>query len=203
GQVTGGLQHLVESYSPGQLLAVLDGEVTAESTPSRSGFFHWRPTFLRLGAEGPPAGADAEVLHRPWRGRLEGVAVYGRAFDLAQARESRGRFAELRDRRAALPVRTEGATLVRRAEVPSLEQIAPYREALAVFEYRADGGEPFAVVHRVLLDGRRTAMADLAPGTRVELRLEPFSEQTQLESLYLSELADAVGPLTWSDRLEP
>ncbi|MEM8994183.1 MAG: hypothetical protein AAGF23_05260, partial [Acidobacteriota bacterium] len=203
GRVTGGPQHLAVSYSPGQLLAVLDGEVTAESTPSRSGFFHWRPTFLRLGAEGPPAGADAEVLHRPWRGRLEGVAVYGRALDLGEALDNRGRYGDLRARRVEVPRREVGATLVRRAEIPSLEQIAPYREALAVFEYRTDGGGPLSVVHRVLLDGRRTAMADLAPGTRLELRVEPFSEQTQLESLYLSELADAAGPLSWSDRLEP
>ncbi|MEO1086816.1 MAG: hypothetical protein AAFY88_21490, partial [Acidobacteriota bacterium] len=207
GRVTGGPQHLVVSYSPGQLLAVLDGEVTADTTPSRSGFFHWRPTFLRLGAEGPPAGADAEALHKPWRGRLEGVAVYGRALDLTQARENRSRYAEMRARRDEVPRRTVGATLERRAEIPSLEQIAPYREALAVFEYRTDGGDPLGVVHRVLLDGRRTPMADLAPGTRLELELEPFSEQPQLESLYLSELTGlsqpAGGALSWSDRLEP
>ena len=202
GRVSGELQHLVVSYTPGHLRAFLDGELTAESRQMRSGFFHWRETYLRLGAEGPPPGAGPGVIYRPWRGRLEGVAVYSRALDGDEARESARRYAELLERREPVATRTVTAELLGRSQIPTLEQIAPYREARAVFDYRTDEGERLGVVHRVLLDGRRTAMAELEPGSRVELRLEPFSDQPQLESLFLSGRSDGVA-LYWSDRLSP
>ena len=77
-------------------------------------------------------------------------------------------------------------TLAARSELPTLASIAPYRDALAVFEYRA-GGEPLRVVQRVLLDGHELPGARRELGDEVELRLEPFADHPQLASVYLSD----------------
>ena len=76
---------------------------------------------------------------------------------------------------------------------PTLQQISPYREALALFEYRvveAPGetvGETLRVAHWVLLDGK-AAPAGRAPLDRTyRLVLEPLAANPQVESLYLSD----------------
>ena len=81
-------QHLALTYTPGHLRAYLNGEPTVESREMKSGFFHWQRTFLRLGGEGPPQGAGGDAVHWPWRGRLEGVAVYDRVLSPEEVRES-------------------------------------------------------------------------------------------------------------------
>lgn len=209
--------HVVVSYTPGRLRAFVDGEERVETDAVREGFFHWKPTYLRLGGLGPPAG-DASVVPRPWHGRLEGIAVYDRAMDAEEAKENHRRYADVLERRAAVPTARVRAALRVRSHTPELGEIAPYREALAVFEYHleeiADGagalegkepGDVVRVVHRVLLDGEVLPIAGLDAGARVELELEPFDAQPQLESLFLSDdlPADPKKRLWWSDRVEP
>ncbi|MCG8460615.1 MAG: PKD domain-containing protein [Holophagales bacterium] len=214
-------QHLALTYTPGHLRAYLNGEPTVESREMKSGFFHWQRTFLRLGGEGPPQGAGADAVHWPWRGRLEGVAIYDRVLSPEEVRESFRRYAEIITRRQALETVALTGRLRARSRTPSLEEIAPYREALAVAEYEVlrvetpasaaelRPGGTVRVAHRVLLAGEETPVARLSAGAEVALRLEPFSAQPQLESLFLSDelsagsAGSAGGELYWSEQLRP
>ncbi len=196
-------QHLVVIYSPGRLRAYLDGEPTADTEELKSGFFHWQRTWLRLGAMGPPDG-DGSRFPWPWHGSLEGVAVYDRPLSPEETATHYRRYLELRERRETVDTLEVTARLLRRSSTPSLQDIAPYREALAVFEYEDTATQkPIRVVHRVLLDGRETPLASLTKGSMVELKLEPFDAQPQLESLFLSNDLPGDGKLYWSDRLDP
>ncbi len=209
GQVRAGTaQHLVVTYSPGRLRAYLDGEVTADTEDLKSGFFHWQRTWLRLGAMGPPDG-NGKNFPWPWHGALEGVAVYARPLEADEVETHFRRYREQREQREAVDTRQVTARLLRRSPTPSLQAIAPYQEALAVFEYEVlEGGDPSStgpkrVVHRVLIDGRETPIAGLKKGGTVQLQIEPFDAQPQLESLFLSDEIGSDGKLYWSDRLDP
>ena len=74
---------------------------------------------------------------------------------------------------------------------PTLAEITPYREALAVFEYEVErvisGELPESVVRVadwVIADGE--LLASPVAGTTARLVLEPFISQPQLESVYLA-----------------
>ncbi|RMH23380.1 MAG: hypothetical protein D6696_00855 [Acidobacteria bacterium] len=178
--------HLILSYTPGRLVAYVDGEPVLESDELAGGFFHWQPRPFLFGNEW-----QAE---HPWWGTLEGVAIYNRFVDGAEARENARRYRAELAARPRVPQLVVKATLTARSATPTLEQIAPYREALAVYEYRVDevrrgryDGRRLRVVHRVLADGETLPIVERPPGSTLTLLLEPFAAQPQLESLYLSE----------------
>jgi len=186
GPVTAGQpHHLLVTYTPGRLVAYVDGRQVADTDVVRSGFFHWKPRTLQVGAEWNVA--------RRWPGTVEGIAVYNRFLDRDEALENHRRYARRLAEREPLPELRLRGTLERRSEIPTLEEIAPYRDALAVFEYRVgevvagDFDEPrVRVVHRVLVDGERTPVSQRGRGAAALLDLQPFLEQPQLQNLYLS-----------------
>jgi hypothetical protein len=186
--------HLAIAYTPGRLLAWLDGREVLASEELQGDFFQWKPAPLVFGNR---AAGDS-----PWAGTLEGVAIWDRALAGDEVAENHRRsLRERRARPAVAEVRLRG-TLLRRARTPTLEEIAPYRDALAVHEIRVGevlAGTPPGAVVRVarwaILDGAEQPEAKLAPGTPVELRLEPYLDQPQLESLFVSDEPGARGPL--------
>ena len=99
------------------------------------------------------------------------------------------------------------ATLLARSEAPSLQEITPYREALAVSEYRIErvvegvySGERVRVAHWSILDGRiRGTNRRSKIGDSRRLTLEPFADNRQLESLYVADtLESANTPLFYA-----
>ena len=196
--------HVLVTYTPGRLVAWLDGEKTVEADAVQDGFFHWRARPLVFGNEW-----QAE---RPWHGTLEAVAIYDRALDEDEALESHRRAARRLAERSPVPRVHLRATLLARSRTPSLQEIAPYREALAVFEYRVDevtegdlDGSTVRVAHRVLADGEALPVSRRAEGRQYPLTLESFFDQPQLESLYLANtLPERSGaPLYFSAAIEP
>lgn len=178
GPVPDGALDLVLAYTPGQLRIARSDRQARVADSIRGGFFHWTPLPLALGAGFE--GGDA------WRGRLGDVAIWDRALDAEDVeRELARRRAERR--RARTDVRHVDATLVAASDVPSLADIRPYREALAVLEYRTASGEVLRVAHRVLWDGEPLPIATRGVGTPVELELVPFAARPDLESLVLSD----------------
>ena len=179
--------HVVVTYSPAQLRFYLDGERRLELGPEaiRGDFYHWRPLPLYFG------GGDESL-------RLEGVAIYERVLSAAEVAASFERYrAELRGR-PAVPSAKVRARLVAKTSAPSLDEISPYREALATFEYevvrvlegRLDGvaeGSRVRVAHWSILDGERQALHDREIGTVYGLLLEPFGDNPQLASLFLGQ----------------
>jgi hypothetical protein len=178
--------HVVLTYTPGRLVYFLDGEKKLDTDAIQDGFFHWKPRPMLFGNEWQ--------VPRPWLGTIEGVAVYNRFMEAGEARENAQRYRDLLAKRAPVAKLRIAAELVAVSKIPTLQEISPYREALAVYEYRVGkvlagsyGKPTMRVIHRVLNDGERLPAAELQPGAHIELDLEPFSAQPQLESLYLSE----------------
>ncbi|MEM9555509.1 MAG: LamG-like jellyroll fold domain-containing protein [Acidobacteriota bacterium] len=197
-------QHLVVAYRPGHLDAWIDGEQTVASADLQSGFFHWRELPLLVGAEWPD--------QLSWRGRVEALAVYARALGGDEVAENGRRLAAERVRRKAPEMLVVRARLTARSAPPRLEEIAPYRDALGVFDYEVVevlGGRwqrpRLRVAHRLLVDGETTPIHTLEPGTVLTLTLEPHSAQPQLEALVVADdLATDPGvPLWFSDRIRP
>lgn len=178
--------HVVITYAPGRLAYYRDGALVMESDRIQGGFFHWKARALLVG--------DARRPSQPWQGQAEGLALYNRPLDAAEVRENHRRYAAAWAERAAVQALRLRATLTARSAIPTLETIAPYREALAVFAYKVETvlagsykEREVRVVHRVLQDGKRLPVANRSPGTTYQLTLEPLAAQPQLESLYLAD----------------
>lgn len=187
--------HLLLTYAPGELVVYRDGRETARSADWREGFYPWRPLPLLFGNEWEAA--------EPFHGRIFRATVWDHVLG-AQEAAARARAAaeDLAARPAPELLRTK-ARLLARSRTPRLAEIAPYRQALAVYEYRTAAGETLRVVHRVLEDGEELPIARLAEGREVELALERFKAQPQLESLFLSDqLPESDQPLYFSPAID-
>jgi Concanavalin A-like lectin/glucanases superfamily/WD40-like Beta Propeller Repeat len=178
--------HLLVSYRPGRLTAWRDGRSVLDTAQVQGDFFRWRPRPLTFGGE-----ARSPIT---WNGTLEGVAFYGRFLEEDEARENAERYLEKIVARPEIPsIRLRGR-LTARSHTPTLREISPYREALAVYEYRVEevlagnfDGNVVRVAHWVILDGETLPAARRSEGEAVELTLEPFAANPQLESVFLSE----------------
>lgn len=177
--------HVVVTYAPGALRAYLDGQIVLEETSIQGGFFHWKPAPLSFGSDWNGK--------RPWRGRLEGVAIYSRALEKEEVQESLRRYrSQIEDRRALSSWKVRGRQEAC-SQPPTLEQIDPYREALVICHFQVrtilSGGELPASVRVArwsMLDGRRLPLETGGAKTQ-ELELLLFEENPQLESVYLSD----------------
>jgi hypothetical protein len=177
--------HVAVGYSPGRQVVTLNGAPVLDGGAWQGDFFPWQPGALSVGAIG--AGDDNE---RPWRGVVEGLALYDRLLGADEIAENARRYAAERARRPAVPQTQVLATLQRCSRVPTLDEIAPYRQALAVCQYKVDrvvagtpAGPTVRVARWVILDGTTLKTPQ---GTSVPLTLEPFNANGQLESIYLS-----------------
>ena len=195
--------HLLLTFSPGRLDAYVDGErsnAAAATLAVPGDLFPWRSRALTFGAEPGSSGS--------WHGTLAEIAVWNRPLATAEIAVEAARVRHLvAGRKSAARIAVE-MRLRATSPVPALDEISPYREALAVDEFeivrqligpppgtRAAGtpapGERIRVVRWAILDGQ-TLSAPTA-GTTVRRTLEPFAAQPQLESYYL---ADRLPPQT-------
>lgn len=181
--------HLVVTYAPGRLRAYLDGRRVLDSDVLQGGFFNWKYRPLSFGND-----ADGRS---PWAGTLEGVAIYNRVMGDDEVKENHRRYsAETRQRPAVPKVRLR-ARLVAKSAAPTLEQIAPYREALVVYEYQVlevVGGRydrrRVRVAHPAILDRQPLPVLRREPGSEHQLLLEPFAANPQVESWFVSDTLD-------------
>ncbi len=181
--------HVVVSYETGRLIAFVNGVEVADEAPP-GGFFHWPRRSLILG--NVPSGGTA------WIGALEGLAIYDRFIERAEAIENHLRYRETLAQRPEVPRLVVEATLLTSSPAPSLQEISPYREALAVSEYRIDRviegqipGERIRVAHWVILDGATLEADTFGVGSQRTLTLEPYADNPQLESTFV---ADSLPP---------
>jgi hypothetical protein len=171
--------HVALTYTPGRTELYLDGERVRVSNAVQGDFFHFRNLRLAVG--------DGS-----WRGTVEGVAIWNRVLDAAEIAEDALRYRSLLDRRAAVPRWVVEARPLERSATPTLQRISPYRQALAVVEYevvRRLEGEALPARIRVaewaILDGKAVALP--AGAEDAVLSLELFTDNPQLEALYLSD----------------
>ena len=87
-----------------------------------------------------------------------------------------------------------GVELTAKSKTPTLKDIAPYREALVLYEYRVE--KPFAglfnddtvrVAHWAIYDKQPQEITEAEIGSQERLELQPFSDFRELESIYMSD----------------
>lgn len=181
--------HIIVTYQPGRLVGYRNGEKVFDDAILQGGFDTWEPQHFLIG--------DEYRGDRGWEGKVEGIAVYDRFMDAEEARlnaEHTLRALETRTRNRQATVIAE---LVNRSEFPTLDAIAPYLDALVVYEYRVletlDADDEIAndtllrVVHWALLTGDTMPARDYRTGNSQTLTLEPFADNPQLHDTVMTD----------------
>jgi len=176
GPVTvGKAAHVALVVGGGRVAGFMDGkEVGAASFAGE--LAAWEGRAIVVGGEG-------------WSGRVEGVAVYARAMSPATVAQHAAAYAAIRAARPVIPQAAARARLVAKSVFPTLKQIAPYRQALVVYEYeviewlRGRGEGRIAVAHWAILDAEAQADVRDAPiGSQRLLVIEPIDRNAQLRA---------------------
>jgi hypothetical protein len=173
--------HVIVTYTPGKLTWWLNGQ-RGQSTDVRGDLSNWEAMSLLLGDE---VGGQ-----RAWRGRLEGIAIYGRALSDPEAAAKWKQYSALLGARKA-PARVEvEARLVSKVTIPDPAQMAQYPRCLVVYEYEVTKvlsgklvEKRLAVTHWGILDRQVVAaVRDRAVGQVARLTLESFDQRPELAS---------------------
>jgi hypothetical protein len=182
--------HFLVSFRPGRILAFRDGTRVLDTDKLPGNLSVWRDgAKLALGAD-PDGG-------RRFAGTIEGVAIYARAFEPAEAAAHANAYRhQIASREPVKRVRVR-ARLAAESPPPTPEQIVPYREALVLREYvvppkKQDrlGGERVRVAHWAVLDGQSQPLPTAKNGKRTLLVLEPWEAYPRLEGAYVSDTLD-------------
>lgn len=181
-----GPAHIVISYRPGRLTCYLNGQKTLE-TSAIKGALNWVPTMLTF-------GRDAGDIGMPWRGKIEGFALYSRAIDAAEATRNYAAYETKLEARKPIPQTEVEARLVARSPVPQPAAIAPYHNALVVYEYEVTkvlkgsyNRDKIRVAHWGLLDKQPTSIGEAKIGSEYHLLLEDFKDHPELEPEFLDD----------------
>ena len=165
--------HLAVTRAAGRWRVYRDGEESPARVASGdgAGFAAWRGEALVFG-DRPAGGAD-------WPGVLSGIAIWSRPLAADEVRADAALLQRSTDAQPTPPppaLRLR-ATLTARSAIPTLREISPYRQALAVFEYRvdevlagADPGPRVRVAQWVILDGEALPLARAPLGERAHPR---------------------------------
>lgn len=181
--VAGKPNHIIVSYTPGQLVCYLNGKQVLKTDRSQGNLSNWVPHHLLFG--------DEWNGERDWAGRLEGVAIYSRAIGKEEAARNYTDYSSVISSRKNVPFVELEAQIIARSKRPTLKEISPYREALAVDEYEVKkvisgkcSEKRIRVAHWAVMDGKN--LPEGQKGT-VRLVLEPFEANPQLQSIYLAD----------------
>jgi len=198
--------HVIVAYADGRLVCYADGKPACE-TGEVKGELAWDETSYDNGlAFGAYIGAQG--LQLPWRGRLEGVAVFNRFIEKDEALKNYAAYAKLVKARPAVERADVDVALMNVTPVPPAAEVAPYREVLVVNEYQVQNvinglcpSPRIRVAQWGLLDAQPTAVAELKPGAACWLAIEPMKAHPELESeLMINKLAeDPTIPLYYCD----
>ncbi len=189
--------HLVVSYHErGRLVAYRDGGKVFDSDRVQGDLEKLDEASLLL------FGSDSKGEH-DWRGALEGIALYCRFMEEGEAAANAHAALARVEAREVTPRLRLRARLVAASDPPTLEEIAPYREALAVSEWevlRVEEGElgedRIRVAHWAVLGGATQPLPSLRPGKARWLDLEPFEDNPQVAEHVLADTLDLAPDLS-------
>ena len=181
----GAANHCVVSYRPGELKCWLNGKPVRTSGEVK-GTLSWGRPDRKAGVHfGAVWGADPASL--PWRGKLEGVAIFSRAIDASQVARDYAEYAKRLAARKPVAQVTIRGTLAAASPVPKPRDIAPYHSALVVHEYDvakvlagAYAAKKIRVARWGLIHRKKTPVARAKLGEQRELVLERFSDHPEL-----------------------
>ncbi len=185
-----GPHHLIVTYTPGRLAAYLDGQQVTDDDSIGGTLEAWRAGLRLLIGAGP--GGEL-----PWNGVVEGIALYGHLVEPEEAQRNAVAYAERRDQR--VPVESARVLARRRAlsSAPTPEEITPYLDGLVVHEYDVLevregelGEEVIRVAHYAVQAGAAQEVAASQKAEVLELRVESFEENPQVESIFLVDELD-------------
>ena len=171
-------QHVIVTVAGGVASCYLDGQRVSVSPAGRGGLGNWQAQHLLFGDEWG-GGHD-------WDGRLEGIALYGRAVGPDEAARKHALYARRLTRRKPAGRIVLTGRLTEVTPTPTVPSIHPYRRCLAVYTYRVEKvhegrylDRKVLVAHWVILDGKVLDLARKVGGS-YRLELEPFSDHRQL-----------------------
>jgi hypothetical protein len=176
--------HVLVAYKPGLLVCYLNGKIASQSNFERGSFDKWHGSSYSLIFGNEVGGV------RPWEGYLDGVAIYDRFIEAAEAEKKFKLAGQRIAQRPKIDQKIVQAEMLQKADSPSPEAITPYRRALVINRYKikqADDSElvnqTIQVAEWALLDAKvPPSYASVKPGELVELNLEPYEAHPQLES---------------------
>jgi len=176
--------HVVVTYNPGRLACYLNGKLVKETDEVKGILHGGKPAFnggLYFG------GTDRAVY--PWRGKVEGLAVYSRILEPAEVAANCATYSTMLAKRKVVPPVEIEAKLVAMSEIPRAAEIAPYRDALIVNEYEVvkvlqgkNPGKKLRVSQWGLVETEPTSLARAKPGDVMRFAVEPLADHTELEA---------------------
>ncbi len=195
-----GPHHLILSYLPGRLVAYLDGKQVFESKEVTGSLKAWGYGEMCF-------GDNHNGGRHGWLGRLEDVAIYKRFIEPAEARQDAELALARVHARRSLPQIELEAKLVAASRVPTLAEIAPYRDALVINEFvignvarrspqwttpaGIEPGQKIRVAQWGLVDGIATAVGRAKIGDTQRLLLETYDDHPdKLDELETSNSLD-------------
>ncbi|NQT20996.1 MAG: PKD domain-containing protein, partial [Planctomycetes bacterium] len=194
--------HVVASYEPGNLTCYLNGKPVMQNTEINGALIWQKPNF----ATGMSFGGNQVVTNNipfrkefdlPWRGKIEGIALYSRTVTAEEAAANFAAYDAILKARPAAPRVTVRGKLLAKSDVPTIKDIAPYRDAMVAHEYEVEevvegtyAQKKIRVARWGLVDARPSAVASEKPGESVALVVEPFADHPQLEAEVLSDTLD-------------
>jgi len=196
--------HVVVSYEPGKLACYLNGDAVVQ-TDAVNGTLAWNRPPAQNGLNF--GGSKEWQYERPywsvhgvpptfpvWRGKLQGVAIYSRAIGAEEAADNFAAYEAIIKARPVAPRIKFRGKLAAKSKIPNPQNIAPYRDALVVYEYDVEkilGGEydlkKIRVARWALVDAKPASIAHAGPGDPAELAVEPFADHPELEAEVVSD----------------
>ena len=191
-----GPHHIVVAMAPKRLALYVDGAKVRELDPSPAKIILMAPP-LKFGGE-----------HEMWKGRMEGIAMYGRFVEEAEAARSWNAYRAKLAARKPMDRVVVDARLVAKTPAPEPKDMMPYRSALVVYEYAVqkvrDGkaikhGQVVRVAHWGVRDLKKTPAAERAVGSTVQLTLERFADHPELEAQFMRDGLPVSEAELWTD----
>jgi Concanavalin A-like lectin/glucanases superfamily len=196
---SGSTYHIIISYEKGRLSMFLNGiEVWVRPIASGPLAMTAGKNILRIGA--------SKAARENWPGTVEHLAFYSRSLTPSEALGHSDLMATMSAERAKLRQHKVRVKLISASRIPTLQEIAPYREALMTCLYEVlpldeekdklevPAGTRLTVTHWVWVNGERAHEIDLTPGAVSELWVDPLSQHTEVKGLVnRNDLTDAIG----------
>lgn len=184
--IAGASCHLVVSYRPGTLTCYKNGKLILTNRHIQGDLTGWTDQPIVF-------GNDTDLKH-PWRGKLEGIGIYAREILPNEAQQNYVAYTKKMHARTAVPQLIVQAKLLARSDIQTPEQMLPYTQALAMYEYAVEKviagaytAKKIRVAHWVVLDKKTLAQASLPLNHSYRLVLEPLDDNPQLEASLMND----------------